>query len=266
MRENKYLTKIAENQEKSEGVGKRVGKALLSGTLLGPVAAGTPVAYLANRAGHHLLNTEMNAKGNADLGTVKKFMKDNKLHNKVTFNNREHSLHKSKMPLMDRLRVQATEYHGFAAYHPNHSGGKAHITGVRGKNKDVLMHELGHAKDFNSHSSVKRVGMHIARHPHSHAAFGAAGALMLSNDKTRDYAPLASAVPGALMLREEAAANYHAFKGIKAHKGAHAGNKFLKGMARKNMINYGLSAAAPVAGMYAAKKIMDAWSPRKTKG
>jgi len=128
-------------------------------------------------------------------------------------------------------------------------------------NKDVLMHELGHAKDYQRFGKTKAYVGAIGRS----GIFTLGTAAALSNEKTRDYAPAVAAIPGAIALRSEGAANYHAYKGIKAHKGGKAANKFLKTLARNNMTHYGLAAAAPVAAAYAGKKILDKLSPRKGK-
>lgn len=267
---NKYLEKVAAKKKDDDRVLKAVGSHVAGGI------AATPLALGSLASGLKMMKHINSPESSADLGTIKKFMRDNNLHKNVTFNTRAHSLKRENAGAMTRATVNHIDSATNPAYAHNIKG-RGFIGGVKkrgflgGKshgtiNKDVIMHELSHAKDFSRHGTIKHLGTMIARHPFSKAGFGAASIGALSSDgKARDYAPAIAAVPGAFMLREEGAANYHAYKGIKAHKGGKAANQFLKKVVSKNMANYGLAAAAPVAGAYVAKKIMDKWSPRKTE-
>ena len=135
---------------------------------------------------------------------------------------------------------------------------KNHIQGLGGTgiNHTITMHELGHAKDFNTGMTGLKKGLSLAKVPLKYGAGGVLAAAALSNKKTEDYAPAIAAVPGLITLREEGAANYHAYKGIKAHKGAKAANKFVTRILPKQMGGYILGAAVPVASAYAASKLM----------
>lgn len=267
---NKFLEKIAESKEEKRSNPKRAIGAYAIGSL-----AATPLQAGVLASGLKMKELSFSNDSIADLGTVKRFMKGNNLHKKVTFNTRPHSVQREKAGPLARKTVSTIDLSESPAYVHNRKG-RGFIGGVktfsffgpkRSVNKDVIMHELGHAKDFSRHGTLKQVGTFLARHPVSKLGFGAAtiGALSSKDEKKRNLAPAIAAVPGALMMREEGAANYHAYKGIKADKGAKAANKFLKRLVAKNMTNYGLAAAVPVASTYVAKKIMDKSFTRKTE-
>lgn len=185
----------------------------------------------------------------ADRHTIKKFLRDNKM--KVHFTKEEGSpgylhkdIHNSYASIANKIvpnSVPTTEH--------LHT-----IRGVRLKsvNHAVTMHELGHAKDFTN-KYVRQIAKAQAplRLGKNVATIG-----MLSNEKTRDYAPLVPLANAAITLREEGAANYHAYKGIKAHKGTQAANKFLTKLVPKQMGHYALATLTPVASTYIASKII----------
>lgn len=260
---NKYLEKVAAKKDTSDSKGTVTAKAVAS-HMAGETVAGVGLIPINHHFNKKLTNS-FDGKGSADLHTVRKFMKDNNLHKTTTFNRRDHVLHKNEIPR------GAASGSGPGYYHKDVFGSKKNfVGGVRngGKsiNPDIIMHELGHAKDFATHGKLKGALSMIGRHPIGKAVAATATVGALSNDKTRDYAPAIAAVPGAAVLREEVAANVHAYKGIKAHKGAAVANKFLRGTAKHNLAAYASAAAVPAAGAYLAKKIMDKWSPRKKDG
>jgi len=267
---NKYLEKIAAEKKKSN---THLGAAIVSSTV-GSIVGGGAIEAARRPVVKHVIGkaSQGHSDSGADLGTIKKFMKDNDLHKSTTFNTRRHSIDtNSAKGLIGQVFKAHTENGAHAhapAFVPSKvvGGKKNFVVGVRGqghpiKNHDITMHELGHAKDFKSFGKLK-TALSLGRSP---IVSGAATIAALSNDKTRDYAPAVAAVPGAMMLRDEAAANYHAYKGIKAHKGAAAANKFVKKLLPSQMGAYAIAAAAPVAGAYIAKKIMDKWHPKKDK-
>lgn len=267
---NKYLEKIAassSSHEPRDGIGARLFKAIGSATV-GNIAA-LPIAAGASAAGMNLIRQVHSPHSNADRGTIKKFMKDNNLRKSVTFNTRAHNLGRESANLSTRGVVMHSDIMNAPGYIHNRKG-RGFIAGVKTSkgviNKDVIMHELGHAKDFSRHGKIKHLAMTLGRSRVGKQGLEAASLAALSSDgKARDYAPVIVAVPGAMVLREEGMANYHAYKGIKAHKGGKAANQFLKRVASKNMLNYGLAASIPVVGTYVGKKIMDKWSPRSAK-
>lgn len=270
---NKYLEKIAEQGKKKKELhpGKALGSFLVAGTAANLATAGPHAKF--NQAVDKAIHGS-SASG-ADLHTIRKFMKDNGLHKDVSFNTRKHFVDKAGFT----GRVGAGYKHmvrnssGSPAYIPPHHIGAGNTKGfVIGSRKiegghinpDILMHELGHAKDYKSFGGVKKL-LTTLRSPLAQGITGGATIAALSNEKTRDYAPAIAAIPGLSMLREEAAANFHAFKGIKAHKGSAAANKFLKKLVPKQMAGYAMAASAPVLGAYGAKKMMEAWTKPKKK-
>lgn len=264
---NKYLEKIATEEEKKKHTKFHPGAAI--GAALAGSLASLPVSGL-----HHLLNQKVGDKINAvsdsgaDLNTIRKYMRDTGLHKTTTFNTRGHKIGKETFK-----GKMGNDIHNFLKYDPNRSGpAYLHATAFGAKknyvvgkgygsgkiNPDIMMHELGHAKDYSKFGKLKMRVRAVSQTAGPLAAVAA-----LTHDDTRDYAPAIAAVPGAVMLRDEAAANYHAYKGIKAHKGAEAANKFVKKLLPKQMGGYALAAAAPVAATYVAKKILDKVHPKK---
>lgn len=272
-RMNKYLEKIAETKPKSKSdkVWDATGAHVIGSFASTPLAVGSAIA------GQKTRKLIRNNESSSDLGTIKKFMRDNNLHKKVTFNARNHSVARENLSKQYAAGLKHINETTKPAYLHNPKG-RSFIGGVKNSprvkafheanttiNKDVIMHELGHAKDFSRHSNLKRLGTMLGRHPASKFAAGAATVGMLSNEKTRDNAALIPAAQAALVMREEGMANYHAYKGIKAHKGASAANKFLKRMVKPNMLNYGLAMAVPVASAVVAKHMLNAADKKQAK-
>lgn len=271
---NKYLEKIAADKDESDGKGKKIGKAFLSnwaGNTAAGVAGIATQLPVANKVRAKI--TLPQSESGADLHTVRKFMKDNNLHKTTTFNTRSHNIENAqfgKGKFADIIKNTVKGGAGGPAYMPARTFGgakKDFVVGVRDhngalKNHDILMHELGHAKDFQSNRHLKAWGGMIAKNKMIN---GAATVAALSDDDKRKYAPAIAAIPGIATLREEGMANYHAYKGIKAHKGAAAANKYVKRLLPSQMGSYAIGAAVPVAGAYLGKKIMDKWSPAKKK-
>lgn len=258
---NKYLEKIAQ-EDKPVGTGKRT-----LGMFAGSMAS-VPILQLANQLGHKTLEIAKNGKEHADLGTIKKMMRDNKLN--VSFNTRAHNVNKniSRHGFAGQFHSMVSHDFGSPMYAPSsHFKGskKDFIMGVKGRtimdsltgakpkmvNKDIVMHELGHAKDYAKFGKAKAISTMIA-HKSKIAA-----PLMLLHKDTENYAVPVAAALELPTLRAETMANYHAYKGIKAHKGAHAARSFAKHLLPTQMGNYGAAAAASVAGVYAGKKIID---------
>lgn len=278
---NKYLGKIAESgKEPGNGFGDRLINAF-GATSLGTLAAGTAMYPIGRKHGNisRTIQKSPSASG-SDMGTIRKFIRDNKLSGKVTFNHRDtpveravgsanslygHAIHSANIHETPAyLKVKGMK-RGVVVGAKKLVYGRNGSTKLKAINTDVIMHELGHAKDFNKHFGVKSIETKLARTPKAIAAFdlAAMGMLTSKKGKTRDYAPAVAAIPGALVLRQEAAANINAYKGIKASKGIEAANKFAKGVAKHNMINYAAISAIPVAATYLAKKIMDKANPRE---
>lgn len=268
---NKYLEKIAEQKDNEVDIGRRI-KGAIGGLSAGVMTFGS----LAQHTGHKVMKMIDDSHSYSNLGTIKKMMRDNNLN--TTFNNRSHNIEKNfgKGKLDSDFKSTVKYHKGGPGYMPNAhitGKGKNFIVGVKNNpgsfsfrgmhfsgvdsgakkivNKDVIMHELGHAKDFMRFGRTKTV---------SNLAGSFGGALapaLLLNKHTEDYAVPVAALSVIPTLRSEAAANYHAYKGIKAHQGAAAAKGFAKKLLPHQMGTYGLQAAMVVGGTYAGKKIID---------
>lgn len=82
-------------------------------------------------------------------------------------------------------------------------------------NYDVLMHELGHAKDMSRRGALKMQLGRIAP-----GAGGAAAVLMMANEDTNKYSTAVMGASYLPTLRSEFVASKNAYQGIKASKGA----------------------------------------------
>lgn len=275
MNPNKYLEKVAEERKKDNAF-VQAGKGF--GALVGGSLAMTPVAIAQMHVGKKVLNYVDSPHEHANLGTIKKMLRDNKMD--VSMNHRPHHVDKhlngglaqSHRPLVSGVRgpvfipgkhmgpgnknflggVKKPDYNNVKFHNPHGSawGGRM-IVPNKIVNKDVIMHELGHAKDFSRHGKIK-TGLTIG----GGLANKIAPALLL-NDKTKDYAVPVAAAASAITLRNEAMANYHAYKGIKAHKGVAAARGFARKLLPSQMGAYALGAATSVGTVYAGKKILD---------
>lgn len=254
---NKYLEKVAETKKKESNW--QLDKAL-------PVIIGGTVAgHLVGATGAYSTLKTMKAvdspHSEADIGTIKKMVRDNKLD--VSFNTRTHNINKVYSDTSTSINGALHEQHRKAIkgmVHPAFVPGfgkvqKSFIAGVKSykgtANKDVIMHELGHAKDFSKHKNLKVGTLHAGR------LGGLASKLALTNKKTEKYSipiAVASTLP---TLRSEGMANYHAYKGIQAHKGSASANRFLKRLVPHQMAGYAGTALGTVAGAYAGKKLLD---------
>jgi hypothetical protein len=264
---NKYLVKIAEKKEESNW---QVGKAIPA-AMMGHVG-GKAISMSGLYSGIKTMGAIDHPHSEADLGTIKKMIRDNKLD--VSFNTRKHNIGKaysddSWIHEQHRASIPA---HANPVFMPGFGKvQKGFIGGVKDKgffnadktvikNKDVIMHELGHAKDFATHKNLK-VGIH-----HASRLGGLASSLALTNKKTENYAVPIAAASTISTLRAEGMANYHAYKGIQAHKGTASANKFLKRLVPHQMGGYLGAAAGVVGGAVIAKKTLDYMNkPNETK-
>jgi hypothetical protein len=136
------------------------------------------------------------------------------------------------------------------------------LPGGKGNVKDltIALHELGHAKDFNTGSKLLRRAKNISHMGSSFAhksGLGVAiGGAMSLSDKTKDYAWTAPVVAAAPLLRSEAAANYHGYQMSKNHISKASRNSFLR-LAGKNMLGYGAPVAAAAGAIYGANKLFN---------
>lgn len=248
--ENRFLTKIASDSKTKFNDENRRQVAVDIGTL-----ATIPAIYLQNKISDSVLaDVNKPNKAIADVHTVRHFIKNNL---------------KGKVDLLSNGTInQLLKRYGIgAAYHAKRKGPSlapaldphsSHaLYGMHGlgKNHAVTMHELGHAKDF----SRGPVGLKIKSLKYRNHISGAAGVLsgvMLAHQDTENYAPVVAALGSLPNLRAETMANYHAYHGIKAHKGAQAANRFLTKFVPKQMAGYVAGAAVPVVSSLAGLAYM----------
>lgn len=253
---NKYLEKLAASNDSTENT-RPLGKSLL-GIVGGLTAANLSKGIILPEVSRKITGAITDPHSSSDLGTIKKMIRDNKLN--VSFNTRPHALNKNLSPNNKmKAMVQMHSQHGHAnpAYIPSalHAKSKDYIVGSRHYNnvvnKDVIMHELGHAKDFSKHRGFKTGGILGGR------ALNGLAPLLLTNDKTKDYAVPVAIAAQIPTIRSEAMANKHAYKGIQAHKGTPAARSFAKRLLPSQMGGYLAGAALSVGGVYAANKLID---------
>ena len=282
---NKYLEKIAvttsENHDqksrKFSGV-SMAGQAFVAGTAINTAGAIVHKKYVSPALEKMVPHTK--GQSSADLGTIRHMIRKNKLE--VSMNDRGHALRKAVGPrisspssisdyktnaIKDDI-VHAGTFTSapgmFSRKHLDGSGAtKDVLIGGRQKdilgnrtgvatNPDVIMHELGHAKDYKTgHSKLKSLAY---THGTNAAAVGAGAALL--NEKTQDYATPIAVLGEVGKLRAEGAANYHAYQGIKSHKGAEAAKKFATKLVPKQMATYALPSATIVGSTYAVQKLV----------
>lgn len=190
---------------------------------------------------------EVSKTGVSDLGTIKKFIRDNNLQ--TSFNARSDILR--GRGLSDRV-IKKLQSANMPGYHQPSDIIVGVKRGLGTVSKDVIMHELGHAKDFSTYKGLKIAGG-LGRSRLGKLVFGAGSVAALNDSDYREYAPSLAAIPGALTMREEVMANLHAYNGIKSSKGVDLARKFLKRTGGLNMAYYGLGAASPVLAMYIAR-------------
>lgn len=236
-KKNKYLVKVAEKT-------KWNNKADLDAAMSVAGLIGIPLGMAANKLGGDVgKSVHVPAPDIANKYTVRHFLcKNPVLHDKVIFERRNGSIPPSVRGISNHTGP-AYVNRSFMPDSPNHDV----IVGMQGKGKNhaVTMHELGHAKDFNTGNTKLKLGLTRLRSGLGVTAASTLAYGLATNDKTENYAPLASLIPGAVTLRAETAANVHAYKGIKSHMGSGSANKFLKKFIPKQMGAYAIGAAIP---------------------
>ena len=120
---------------------------------------------------------------------------------------------------------------------------KKNYIGMGSFNPDAAIHEMGHAVDFNTGNvKAKHLVSQVGRRLGGKLGGSIGAGLMLSNEKTRDYAWTAPIVASLPTMREEFMANKHGYDLINKHGGK--GRSFLP-LAAANLLGY---AAAPALG------------------
>lgn len=212
---NKYLVKIAEQSEKLTSAQR-----VIAGGGLGYIL-GSEVAHLSNEP-------ILRASGKHNKLPLSVLTKITREHKNVTF-----SKYKAmkNADLDDKLKFRkGTRQHG-PSYWDHHviegygsKSGKAYIQGKYGggspKNHFTLLHELGHAKDYQKRgllTTAKRYLEGATSLIHNSKVGLGVGAGMLASDKTKDKAWLVPLAVRAPILRSEFMANVNAHASLGRH-------------------------------------------------
>jgi hypothetical protein len=235
---NKYLEKIAEEKKKNQPFGYAVAGGATAVTLE-PHLRG--IAGQASMGKIHGRIHAPHRRGETNLHTIKHYLKASGLKGDVLLDPGR------KDPFSKIKSSGSTPHFNYKdLVHTQTGVRRSSVRNIKGVHPDIIMHELGHAKDYSRHIGPKALLNKTYASKHGRMGFGMAGSALLTDKQTENYAPALAAVPGLAQMRSEGAANMHAFRGIKAHKGIGAANKFLARTALPNMAHYGASnAVAP---------------------
>jgi len=198
--------------------------------------------------------------GNQDH--VKEFLKHHDMEDKVVIGHDPETLKRSGASDKDLKRFSKVNKPHAGPSLSQLSNGKFVIQNAKtpsGKmwNSNVLLHELGHAKDFSTGAkNLKGIGAILGRTGVGKIGAGVGAIAALQNEKTEKYAPAIAAAPSLLRFREEVMANKHGYDFLKKTHGIAEGNKFLRKAVAPNMMHYGLGIAAPVAATMAIGKYL----------
>lgn len=280
MKENKYLIKIAEKAKKEIGWNDPVHT--LGAHFLSQVGVGIPLSLGAARIQRSTSKTLLSPDPEiADRHTVKHFLRNNpETRARLQFDKQigfpmmvtrdlgEINQADSQVLNGERTSGRKDFFKKDLVVHGGRgSGFVGGGFGVDPKKSlkfpgPATMHELGHAKDFTTHTKLKGYAAIMNDSP---LAKRLLPGLLLANKKTEDYAVPAAVVPETLTLWQEGVANKHAYSAIKSHKGAVAANKFLTKYVPKQMAGYVGAAAIPIATTYAAKKLIEHFRNKNKK-
>lgn len=260
---NKYLGKIAELIEK---VSKDSSDKLSNSTVAKAALIGTAVHQTSGKLSTPFvvkLMNEQHAGNSAGKSRIRHFINSQGLRGKVSFQDGDPNIHAKGATNFEKWMVNATRGKGSsAAAQPLKNGNtilrNVHRSGAGSKlkNTNVILHELGHAKDFSTHTGVKRLAALVGRSPLGGAATAGVVAASLGNEKTEKYAPAIAAVPGVIRMREELQANRHAHSFLKKNYGNLSAGNYMKKVFKPNMAAYGIqAAAAPLAALAMQKYI-----------
>lgn len=246
---NKYLEKIAEQSKKYKSEGGSAVKwgagSIFTGQAAGLGAIGG-MAIKAEKGPKHYSKEE--------LSSVRSFLRKSGLGSKVKFE-KDNPMGMPN-PHMRENKTYKMNFRGQEVEHPfkNYGKHKTHVVNNPFKNYNVLMHELGHAKDFKNFGRTSTKARMMGYGISSKLAIPGGAALgyaAMQNKKTEKYAPLAALAPAIPALKGELTADFHALKHIGKTRGARAVGSYI-GEHILPKASYGLALGAPAVATYAA--------------
>lgn len=241
---NKYLEKIAKEYSDDRYNANRLAAA-------GHFFTGDAAAVAGNHLGIKPITKALGQTGSVDKSTLRKILKDNKDLD-VTF-----SAHKAAKGT--RYNASSLKIDGIGPYFMDRDNknlskgplGKNYIHGAKTKNLDFIVHEIGHAKAI-SQGKYQMSAASASQHLGTGSLLGTA---MLAHPATAGaawVAPLAASAPG---LYSEGLANHNGYKMIAKHGGKPMANRFLRGVAAKNMLGYASAGLANSAYLYGLHRL-----------
>jgi hypothetical protein len=246
---NKYLTKIAKeyfNEEKVEDdrLSKKFGQAVVTGATAGIAMKGGMKLFQ-----EPILSSLQNGKSTINPDVLEKI--------------KDHALHatNSTMDMNEAFPRGAPNFGKdpgpfYADKHliPGAAKNYVHFPEYKTQNGDALIHELGHAVDFNhnvgSLGHKLKLGSGVFSRLASGVPAAAIGGALLSNEKTRDYAWTVPVIASLPTMHSEYMANHHGNNLLKAHGVSAKGRVGFLGLAAKNLLGYA-GAPAITAGTIA---------------
>lgn len=241
---NKYLLKLASFEDENDKDAVRAGLALTH------FSTGIPVFthshnYIADRS----INNLDKPSGNVDKRTIRRILKADK-NLDVTFSRHKATKGTGWSPKDLNFSGPAfieKDNPGLGGKHLNKN--YIHTKGL--KNMDVLIHELGHLKatksgKFQSNSHNLNIGSNGG---------SLVGSAMLLHPETSKYAWMAPLAGVAPVVYSEGVANHQGYKLLKQHGTKLMANRFLKGIAARNMIGYAGGAVTNSAYLYGLHRL-----------
>jgi len=246
---NKYLTKIAkeyfsEEKVKDDRASKKIGQAIITGATAGIAMKGGMKVIQ-----EPILNALYNGKSSIDPETLEK-IKEHTLR----ATNSTMDIHEAFPLGPPKLPKNSGPFYMDKHLAPKAYKNYVHFPEYKTQNADALIHELGHAVDFNhnvgSLGHKVKIGGGVLSRLTSGVPAAAIGGALLSNEKTRDYAWTAPVIGALPTLHSEYMANHYGNNLLKTHGVSAKGRAGFLGLAAKNMLGY-VGAPAIAAGTIA---------------
>ena len=259
MTNNKYLEKIAQTLSGSDNKRKDPFLSFAKGAI-GSVAAGS-VAGLGAVGQIGYSGAKKSKYTKEELRSVRSYLRSSGLGSGVKF---EKYLHPAGPHMRPNINP-SSKYHAsrskdtvdhtldaiFSGKGGSYSPRKRFIVNNPTADFNILMHELGHAKDFSKHAPIKN-GLAYMRVAGPALAL-AGGTAAISNKKTEKYAPAIAALPALPTLHSELTADYHAVRHIGKTLGAKRVGKYV-GSHILPKLSYVGATLAPAVGFHQVLK------------